>query len=171
MQIPDARNIYVARTYAYISGGRQGMIIVDVQRPEHPQLDQVFNANGTINDLNDIKIGMTDASVFGYLADGKNGLKVVQMISPETLGYLGFSPRPTPVLVAKFPTHGPALAIAKGLDRDRAVDESGNQLVLFGRLGARPFTKEEMEKLYLRDGEVYTVSNTPDKDNDLARKH
>jgi len=171
MQIPDARNIYVARTYAYISGGRQGMIIVDVQRPEHPQLDQVFNANGTINDLNDIKIGMTDASVFGYLADGKNGLKVVQMISPETPGYLGFSPRPTPVLVAKFPTHGPALAIAKGLDRDRAVDESGNQLVLFGRLGARPFTKEEMEKLYLRDGEVYTVSDTPDSDNDLARKH
>ncbi len=62
------------------------------------------------------------------------------------------------------------MAIAKGLDRDRAVDESGNQLVVFGRLGARPFTKEEMEKLYLRDGEVYTVSDTPDRDNDLARK-
>lgn len=170
LQMADARNIYVARTYAYIAGGRQGMIIVDVQRPEHPQLDQVFNANGTINDLNDVKVGMTDASLFGYLADGRNGLKVVQMISPETPGYLGFSPRPAPVLVAKFPTHGPALAIAKGLDRDRAVDESGNQLVVFGRLGARPFTKAEMEKLYLRDGEVYTVSDKPDSDNDLARK-
>ncbi|HLX38277.1 MAG TPA: hypothetical protein VKR29_10770, partial [Candidatus Binataceae bacterium] len=170
LHIADARNIYVARTYAYISGGREGMLIVDVQRPEHPQLDQTFNANGTINDLNDIKIGMTDASVFAYLADGRNGMKVVQMISPETPGYLGFSPRPTPVLVAKFKTHGPALALAKGLDRDRAVDESGNQLVVFGRLGARPFTKEEMEKLYLRDGEVYTVSDTPDEENDLARK-
>jgi hypothetical protein len=112
MSIPDARNIYVARTYAYISGGKQGLIIVDVQHPEHPVLDQVYNANGTIDDLNDVKLGMTDASLFGYLADGKNGLKVVQMISPDTPGYLGFSPRPTPVLVAKFKTHGPALAIA-----------------------------------------------------------
>ncbi len=169
--IADARNVYVARTYAYVSGGAQGLVIVDVQRPEHPVIDQVYNANGTINDLNDVKIGMTDASVFGYLADGKNGLKVVQLISPDTPGYLGFSPRPTPALVAKFRTHGPALAIAKGLDRDRAVDESGNQLVLFGRLGARPFTKEEMEKLYLKNGEVYTVSDTPDVDGDLARKH
>ncbi len=62
------------------------MIIVDVQRPEHPVIDQVYNANGTINDLNDVKLGMTDASVFGYLADGKNGLKVVQMISPGDAG-------------------------------------------------------------------------------------
>ena len=170
LPIADARNIYVARTYAYIAGGPQGLVIVDVTRPEHPQLDQVYNANGTINDLNDVKLGMTDASLFGYLADGRNGLKVVQMISPDTPGYLGFSPRPTPLLVAKFRTHGPALALAKGLDRDRAVDESGNQLVVFNRLGARPFTKPEMEKLYLRNGEVYTVSDTPPTDGDVARK-
>jgi len=170
LPLVDARNIYVARTYAYVAGGRQGLVIVDVTRPEHPQIDQVYNAGGSINDLNDVKLGMTDASLFGYLADGRNGLKVVQMISPETPGYLGFSPRPTPVMVAKFKTHGPALAIAKGLDRDRAVDESGNQLVVFGRLGARPFTKPEMEKLYLRDGEVYTVSDTPPSEGDLAHK-
>ena len=161
LPIADARNIYVARTYAYVAGGAQGLVIVDVTRPEHPQIDQVYNAGGAINDLNDVKLGMTDASLFAYLADGRNGLKVVQMISPDTPGYLGFSPRPTPALVAKFKTHGPALAIAKGLDRDRAVDESGNQLVVFGRLGARPFTKPEMEKLYLRGGEIYTVSDTP----------
>jgi len=92
------------------------------------------------------------------------------MISPDTPGYLGFSPRPTPILVAKFKTRGPALAIAKGLDRDRAVDESGNQLAVFDRLGSRPFSKPEMEKLYLRSGEVYTVSDTPPSKADLARK-
>src|ERR1700676_827631 len=37
----DARNIYVARTYTYIAGGAQGLVIVDVTRPEHPRLDQV----------------------------------------------------------------------------------------------------------------------------------
>ena len=141
-----------------------------MRRPEHPQLDQSYNNGGSINDLNDIKLGMTDASLFGYLADGKNGMKVVQLLSPDSPGYLGFSPRPTPIMVAKFATYGPALAIAKGLDRDRAVDESGNQLVVFDRLGARPFTKAEMEKLYLRNGAVYAVTDTPPTEADMARK-
>jgi hypothetical protein len=58
-----------------------------------------------------------------------------------------------------FKTKGPALALSKGLDRDRAVDESGNQLAVFGRRGARPFNLEEMRKLYLREGKLYTVTN------------
>jgi hypothetical protein len=161
LSIADARNIYVARTYAYVSGGSQGLLIVDVERPEHPRLDQVFNAGGRINDLNDTKLGMTDASVYAYLADGRNGLRVVQMTSEDTSGEFAFSPRPTPVLIATYRTNGPALAVAKGLDRDRAVDESGNQLAVFGRLGARPFTLEEMQRLYIRDGEGYTVSDKP----------
>jgi hypothetical protein len=41
------------------------------------------------------------------------------------------------------------------------VDESGNQLAVFGRRGSRPFNKEEFQKLYLRGGSLYTVSNTP----------
>ena len=51
--------------------------------------------------------------------------------------------------------------MSKGLDRDRAVDESGNQIAVFGRRGARPFTLEEMRRLYLRDGKVWTVTDTP----------
>jgi hypothetical protein len=54
-----------------------------------------------------------------------------------------------------------ALAVSEGIDRDRAVDESGNQVAVFGRRGARPFTKVEMDTLFLRDGRVYTVTNTP----------
>jgi len=161
LPIADARNIYVARTYAYVSAGSQGLMIVNVEQPEHPRPDQLFNAGGVINDLNDTKLGMTNASLFAYLADGRNGLRVVQLTSEDTPGEFGFSPRPTPVLIATYKTHGPALAVAKGLDRDRAVDESGNQLAVFGRLGARPFTLEEQQKLYIRNGEVYTVSDTP----------
>ncbi len=56
---------------------------------------------------------------------------------------------------------GEALAISEGIDRDRAVDESGNQLAVFGRRGARPFNKADMERLYLRDGKVFTVTNEP----------
>ena len=52
--------------------------------------------------MNDVKLGITYASEFAYLADGENGLRVVQLTSPETPGNAGFSPRPTPRLIASF---------------------------------------------------------------------
>jgi hypothetical protein len=159
--LEDAHQVYVARTYAYIAGGKQGLVIVDVERPEQPKIDQIFTAGGVINDARDVKVGMTNASAFAYIADGKNGLRVVQLTSPETMATNGgFSPRPEPRLIATHPTKGESLAVSKGLDRDRGVDESGHQLVVFGRRGARPFNLEEMRRLYLKpDGTIYTVSN------------
>ena len=126
-------------------------MILDIERPDHPRIDQVFNAGGCINDVKDVKLGITYVSEFAYLADGKNGLRVVQLTSPETPGNDGFSPRPTPELIATFkiPKGGEALAISKGLDRDRAVDESGHQISVFGRVGARPFNLQQQRKLYL----------------------
>ena len=56
---------------------------------------------------------------------------------------------PQPELIAWAQTPSPALAVAKGLDRDRAVDETGGQIAVFGRLGSRPFTRQEMERLFL----------------------
>jgi hypothetical protein len=160
--LADARGIYVARTYAYVAAGAQGLVIVDVERPEQPVIDQVYTADASINDARDVKVGMTNASAFAYVADGKNGLRVIQLTSPKvTAGNFGFSPRPSPSLIATYRTRGPALAISKGLDRDRAVDESGNQLAVFGRLGSRPFTLAETQRLYLRQGQLYTVTDTP----------
>jgi hypothetical protein len=105
---------------------------------------------------------MTNASVFAYVADGHNGLHVLQLASPAaTPGIFGFSPEPKPNLIATYKTHGPAIALSKGLDRDRAVDESGNQIAVFGRRGARPLNLEEMKRLYLRNGKLYTVSEQP----------
>jgi hypothetical protein len=160
--LQDARNVYVARTYAYVSAGKQGMAIVDVENPERPKLAQMFTADGALNDVRDVKIGMVDASAFAFVADGQNGLRVLQILSPEdSTNSYGFSPRPTPKLIATYRTPGPALAISKGIDRDRAVDESGNQIAVFGRRGARPFTRDEAARLYLRDGQPYTVTSDP----------
>jgi hypothetical protein len=157
----DARNLYVARTYAFVAAGKDGVGIVDVERPEHPSLEQTFNDNGRISDTNDVKIGMTNASQFAYVADGHNGLQVVQLFSPsDNPNYLGFNPHPTPKRIAWYPMRD-ALSVSEGIDRDRAVDETGNQLAVFGRRGARPLTKTEMERLYVRDGKVFTVTNTP----------
>lgn len=160
--LEDARNLYVARTYAYVAAGRQGIAIVDVEHPEKPTLDQIFNANGRLNDSNDVKLGMVSSSLFAYVADGKNGLQVIQLFSPvDNPAFSGFSPHPTPKWIAGYGMRGPALAVSKGIDRDRAVDESGNQLAVFGRRGARPFNREEMGRMYLRNEQLYSVMDDP----------
>jgi hypothetical protein len=161
--LADGRNVYVARTYAYVSAGKQGIAIVDVQNPTVPKIDQLFTADGQLNDVNDVKVGMVAASAFAFVADGKNGLRVLQILSPadDPAHFSGFSPRPTPKLIATARTTGPALAISKGIDRDRAVDESGNQIAVFGRRGARPLNRDEIQRLYLHNQQPYTVTDRP----------
>ncbi len=162
LRLPEARDIYVARQYAFVAAGSQGLVIIDIEKPEQPRIDQTFTADGRINDTHSVRVASTNASLFAYLADGKNGLHVVQLTSPPTQpNFYGFSPRPVPELIATYKTKGPALALSKGLDRDRAVDESGHQVSVFGRLGSRPFNLEEQHRLYLKSGQVYRVTNEP----------
>jgi len=146
-----------------VAGGRSGLIILDITNPEIPKVDQIFDAGGCINDLHDVKLGITYTSEFAYLADGCNGMRVVQLTSPDTPGSAGFSPRPFPRLIATHPMKkgGRALAISKGVDRDRAVDESGSQIAVFGRVGAGPLTLEEQHKMYMHNGQVWRVSDDP----------
>jgi hypothetical protein len=155
----------VARTYAYVANGKEGIAIVDVESPEQPRLDQTFNAEGQLNDVHQVKIAMTNASLFAYVADGHNGLRILQLTSPETMPeYAGFSPRPRPVLIATFKTKGEALGVSKALDRDRAADESGNQMSVFGRRGARPFTFDELLRMLRTNdgkGNWLKVSDVP----------
>lgn len=162
LALEDARNIYLARTYAYVAGGKQGLVILDIENPERPRVDQIFDGNGKINDLNDVKLGITYTSEFAYLADGKNGMRVVQLTSPDTPGNPGFSPRPMPQLIAHHPMKGEAFAIARGVDRDRAVDESGKQIAVFGRIGARPLNLDEQRKMYMRNGRPWYVDDDPE---------
>jgi hypothetical protein len=160
--LADARDVYVSRTYAYVAAGKEGLAIVDVERPERPRVVEMFTGEGKLNDTTAVRTGMTNSSMFAYVADGRNGLYVVQLTSPDDDStYGGFSPRPRPRIVAHHKTRGAAVAVSEGLDRDRAVDEAGHQLSVFGRKGARPFTADEMARLYRRGGEIYTVSDVP----------
>jgi hypothetical protein len=151
LRFNHAGRLYVARTYAYVANGPEGLAIIDVENPERPRLDQVFNAGGALNDTRAVQIGSVSASEFALVGDGKNGLRVVQLISPNTVpGAQGFSPRPNPKLIATYPAKGETICVSRGLERDRVVDETGGQTVVFGRRGARPFHLDEMERFYRR---------------------
>jgi len=146
----DAKRVYVARTYAYVAAGTEGLAIIDVWKPEQPELVQTFNAGGQLADTRDVIVASTNASLFAYIADGTGGIKIVQLTSPDSQpNFYGFSPAPRPELIASYPTDSPALSLSKGLDRDRGVDETGGQIAVFGRRGSRPLSLEEMRKLYL----------------------
>jgi hypothetical protein len=162
VKIADARDIYLCRTNAYVAAGKVGLIILNIEKPEVPTIDQVFSKDPTtgmvLDDCNAVKVGMTNASMYAYVADGKNGLRVLQLTSSDdrdadpghsSWEFLGFAAHPHPRLIATYKTEGPALSISKGLDRDRAVDESGNQLGVFGRRGSRPMNLAEQQMMYL----------------------
>ncbi len=164
LPLGNAQRLYVARTYAYVADKEDGLAIVDVTRPESPKVYRMVTFGGKMNDVEDVIVGSTNASMFAYVADGANGLKVIQLTSPESQpNFYGFSPAPEPQLIAWAKTPSPALALSKGLDRDRAVDETGGQIAVFGRIGSRPFTRKEMEKLFLTSkGAVWKVSDKVD---------
>jgi len=148
--LDDAQRVYVARTFAYVASKRQGLAIIDVEKAEKPWLYNMFSADGQINDANDVIVASTNASLFAYVADGVNGLRVIQLTSPDSQPrFYGFSPDVMPELIATRKTTDPALSLSKALDRDRAVDETGNQIAVFGRLGSRPFTLKEMRNFYM----------------------
>jgi len=159
--LADAHGLTVARTYAYVANGAEGMAIVDLERPERPLLFKKWNADGALIDTRDVMIAATNASLFAYVADGRAGLKVVQLTSPSSQpNFYGFSPEPRPELIARYQTRAAALSLSRPLERDRAVDESGGQVAVFGRRGARPFNLREMQGMYLDErGEPWFVED------------
>jgi hypothetical protein len=147
--LKHAEGLYVARTYLYVANGADGLAIINIKDPENPAKLDDITAGGQLNDVRDVQIGSINASMYALVADGKNGMRVLQLISPENVpGHMGFSPLPQPKLIAGYPTKGIAVTVSRGLDRDRVVDESGNQTVVFGRRGSRPFNLDEMTAFF-----------------------
>ncbi len=169
--LKHAQRFYLARTYACVADGADGLAFIDITNPEKPRLERLYNAGGQLTDTRAVQVGSISASEFALVADGRNGLRVIQLISPENVpGAAGFSPVPNPKLIATFATREPAVAVSRGLDRDRVVDESGNQTVVFGRRGSRPFHLDEMQRFYERDGRIYTVENISTRGGGLVTR-
>ncbi len=163
----NAQRVYLARTYAYVAAKHQGLAIVDITNPERPRTQSFVTFDGQMNDVEDVIVASTNAALFAYVADGRNGLKVIQLTSFATSNQVyGFSPVPRPELIAWARTPSPAISLSKGLDRDRGVDETGGQIAVFGRLGSRPFNRAEMERLFMnRNGMPYRVNDRGSMDD------
>jgi hypothetical protein len=169
--LKSAHRFYLARTYAYVANGSEGLAFINIENPEAPRLERMYDADGALTDTRAVQIGSISASMYALVADGRNGLRILQMISPENVpGHMGFSPAPNPKLIATFPTAKPAVAVSRGLDRDRVVDETGNQTVVFGRRGSRPFNVAEMQNFYWRTNAVFTVEDVSMRDGKLQTK-
>ncbi len=67
----NAQKVFVARTYAYVAAGSDGVVIVDVERPEAMFEYQRFTAGGKLTDSRDVIVATTNASLFAYVADGR----------------------------------------------------------------------------------------------------
>ena len=161
IELAEANRVFVARTFAYVAAGKDGLVIVDVTAPEQMKHYKTFS-EGLI-DTRDVVVATTNASLFAYLADGGGGLKVVQLTSPDSRPeFYGFSPDPVPELVAHYPTGEAALSLSRGLERDRAVDESGGQVSVFSRIGAGPLSLEDMQRMYMdENGNPWFVVDDP----------
>ena len=137
--------------------------MIDAEKPTALKRYDVVGRDAGIVEARDVSVAHTNASLFAYVADGREGLKVVQLTAPDTVpGFYGFSPDPKPELVARYQTDAPALAVTRPLERDRAVDETGGQVAVFGRLGAGPLYQDDMRSLVFdQQGKPWTVTDTP----------
>lgn len=164
----NAQNIAMARTYAYVAAGSEGLVIVDVTDPEN--MFEFTRVTDGLVDSRDVVVASTNASLYAYVADGIGGLKILQLTSPKSQPrFYGFSPDVVPELIAKFETKRPALSLSRALERDRAVDETGGQVAVFSRLGSGPLTEEDMKMLYLdKSGKPWFVQD--EIDNKQAKR-
>jgi hypothetical protein len=162
--IRDAHKLHVARTYAYVAAGAEGLVIVDVTKPVKPVMYQRFDGGGAISDSRDVTVASTNASLYAYIADGRNGLHVVQLTGPDIQPkFYGYSPEPKPKLIASHATGKAALSLSRALERDRAVDETGGQIAVLGRVGSRPLNEAEQRAFFLDDnGSPWFVTDKVD---------
>src|SRR3546814_5413443 len=78
VRLANARKLYLARTYMYVAAKADGLVIVDVTPPPAPDVWPGLTFGGALNDSEDVIFASTNASLFGFGSDGRNGIKLLQ---------------------------------------------------------------------------------------------
>ena len=82
--IADARSVTVSRTYAYVAAGAAGVAIVDVTSPTAPALQETWNADGKLQDTNQVRVKPLPTST------GPPGFAAPAVASPTIVARLAF---------------------------------------------------------------------------------
>ena len=70
--LKHAQRFYLARTYAYVANGPEGLAFINIENPERPRLEQMYQADGALNDTRAVQVGSVNASMFALVADGRD---------------------------------------------------------------------------------------------------
>jgi hypothetical protein len=62
--LSNARKIYVARTYLYVAAKGEGLVIVNVTKPDAPEIYLKETFGGQLSDAEDVVVASTNASAF-----------------------------------------------------------------------------------------------------------
>ncbi|HTG17774.1 MAG TPA: hypothetical protein VK747_21180, partial [Blastocatellia bacterium] len=81
----NALDVAVYGAFAFIANGNNGMAVVDISNERNPKFVIAYTANGAINDAR----GLDYADNRVYLADGANGLRIIDITIPATPVLLG----------------------------------------------------------------------------------
>ena len=57
--LQHAQRFYLARTCACVANGPEGLAFINIENPEKPRLEQLYNADGRLNDTRAVQIGST----------------------------------------------------------------------------------------------------------------
>ena len=118
---------------------------------------------GAINDAHDVKLGATNGSIFAYVADGKNGLRVIDVdLRQRHAGRLRLQPEADAEAGGHVP-HARARGgpLARRGPRPRGGRDRATRSASSAGAGARPLNGEEQRRMYLRDGKPFTVTDAP----------
>ena len=143
----------MARTYAYGAAGKTLEPTCDIEKPGQPSSIRC-QRRWQKQRPNDVKHGETANSRFVVLRRGGTVYSGSMMCRKEEVNSSAF--RKTAPKWMHRSAKGEAL-LCQRLTRSRR--RSGNQISVFNRRGARPFNLEEMQRMYLRAGELYTVTD------------
>lgn len=121
----QAKEIAVRGSYAYIANGTEGLRVIDVSDPQNPK-----NPDGTVTGIDTEGVAMgielhvvTENEVYAYVADGAEGVRVIDISDPENPANPGGSPK-------KFSTGGSANDIAiKGSYAYVAIGPAGFRII------------------------------------------
>ncbi len=67
-------SVYVSRNYAFLAGGNEGLIIIDISDPRKPKIAGSYDTPG-------FAVDVYVSGSYAYVADGPNGLQIIPKLS------------------------------------------------------------------------------------------